>query len=108
MRAFLSVQHLCVPIAFAVVALIGCTTAGCAFHSGVTIVGGGEFIITKQAVSGFSETGEMRKDSLVEASRFCSSKLKDLRIIGLKETQPPYSPGNYPHIELRFECDPSR
>lgn len=60
MRAFLSVQRLCVSIAFAVVALIGCTAAGCAFHPGVTTVGGGEFVISPASWSGMSRPRAQR------------------------------------------------
>lgn len=88
--------------------LVGCAIGGCASSSEIVSTGDGLFIVSRQANNGFSEIGEMRKELLIEASRFCSSKQKDLRITGLRQTPPPYSTDNAPYVELTFACDHPR
>ena len=76
----------------------------CATDSGVVPAGENMFVITKQAASGFSGMGNLKAETLTEASTFCSKTGKVIKIVDSQESQPPYVFGNFPRIELTFQC----
>ena len=78
--------------------------AGCASDSGVIDQGGGTYFVSKQAATGFSGLGNLRANVTTEARQFCARTGKELRVLNINETQPPYLLGNYPRVELEFAC----
>ena len=77
----------------------------CAYNSGVVSMGNGEYIVSKQAASGFTGIAKLRVDARAEASIFCTGLGKRLRILQSNDTQPPYILGNFPRAEISFVCD---
>ena len=84
-----------------ILALISCAT-----DSGVVQVGKDTFFITKQAASGFSGMGDLKAEALQEAYDKCSKTGESVKIVKSEESQPPYIFGNFPRIELTFNCVP--
>lgn len=76
----------------------------CASNSGVIPTGNGNFIISKQAATGFPGTGQIKIDALQEASSYCRSQTKELDLIKLDENEGPFIFGKYPRVELYFRC----
>lgn len=77
----------------------------CASNTGIIKIGEGKLFIAKQAATGFPGTGGIKTESLKEASEYCESQNKTLKIIELKENEGPYILGKYPKVELTFTCE---
>jgi len=77
----------------------------CAYNSGVVSMGNGEYIVSKQAASGFTGIAKLQVDARSEAGTFCAGLGKQLRILQTNDTQPPYILGNFPKAEITFVCD---
>lgn len=77
---------------------------GCASNSGIIPLGNETFIISKQAATGFSGTGQIKAVALEEISTECQSRGMAIEIENLKESSPPYLLGNYPTVEITFRC----
>ncbi len=77
---------------------------GCAANSGVVPIGNDEFMISKQAATGFPGTGKIKVDALKEAGQHCSARNKSMEIVLLDETEGPYLFGKYPRVNLTFRC----
>ncbi len=67
-------------------------------------MGSNTFIVTRQAATGFSGAGTLKADAISEASRFCESQGKVLKIVAVTEAQPPYILGNFPKAEVVFKA----
>lgn len=79
--------------------------AGCASHTGVVPLGaGGEYMIAKQHGVALG-LGNLKAEIIQEASVFCRSSNRELRVVSASETKPPYIFGNYPRAEVQFACD---
>lgn len=78
--------------------------AGCASHTGVVDAGGGEYMVARQAATGFPGLGTLKADILTEAAAHCRATGKQMLLTGEKESQPPYIFGNFPRAEIRFRC----
>jgi hypothetical protein len=76
--------------------------AGCAANSGVAPLGGDAFVVTRQAATGFSGSGNLKGEALSEAGQFCAGQ--NLMVTNAKETGPPYVMGNFPKAEVEFMC----
>lgn len=79
--------------------------ASCASNSGIIASGENEYLIAKQAATGFPGTGGIKSDALTEASNYCMAQDKTLNIIELNENEGPFVLGKYPRVELTFSCD---
>ena len=86
--------------------LTALTVTGCAANSGVAPLGGGAFIVTRQAATGFSGSGNLKAEALTEAGQFCAGQNQSLLVTNAKETGPPYVMGNFPKAEVEFLCLP--
>jgi hypothetical protein len=74
--------------------------ASCAAQSDT---GDGSYFISKQAPTESSDMGDLREEVLREALARCGRRL--VVIVEERRTQPPYSRGNYPRIDLTFRCE---
>jgi hypothetical protein len=77
----------------------------CASNTGIIKIGEGKLFIAKQAATGLPGTGGIKTEALKEASEYCESRNKPLKIIELKENEGPYILGKYPRVELTFICE---
>lgn len=94
-------------LAEAVAATAFLTVAGCASNSGVAPLGNGEYVVSRQAATGFSGIGDLEAKTLREADAYCSSKGMTMTAMNTNESKPPYIFGNFPRVEVRFRCVPS-
>ena len=78
--------------------------AGCAANSGVAPLGSDTFVVSRQAATGFSGSGNLKAEALTEAAQYCSSQSKSLLVVNTKEAAPPYVMGNFPKAEVEFMC----
>lgn len=78
--------------------------ASCAANSGVAPLGGDAFVVTRQAATGFSGSGNLKGEALSEAGQYCAGQNKSLMVTNAKETGPPYVMGNFPKAEVEFMC----
>lgn len=85
-----------------VVALI--LVAGCASQSGIAPMGGGMYVASKQAATGFPGLGNLKAEVLRESDKFCAERKQDFLVVSTTETRPPYIAGNYPRAEVQFRC----
>lgn len=78
--------------------------AGCASAPPIVSMGSGEYLITRQAATGFSGIGDLKVETIREAGAHCVSQGKSVKVIQTGESQPPFVLGNYPRVEVRFTC----
>jgi len=78
--------------------------AGCAVNTGVVNIGPERFMVSRQAATGLGGMGTLRVDAMKDGTKQCESEGKTMRVIEAHESQPPYIFGNYPRIDLTFEC----
>ena len=79
--------------------------SSCAYNSGVVALGNDNFLVTKQAATGFTGMGNLKARAIGEANNFCASKKKVANIISTKDAEPPYILANYPRTEITFSCE---
>ena len=90
--------------AFTITAATAVLLTACASHTGVVPMGKDTFLIAKQQATGFPGLGNMKAEIIAEASRHCTSMNKEVQVVSMQETQPPYILGNYPRSEVQFMC----
>lgn len=78
--------------------------AGCATNSGVIPIGRDTYMVTRQAATGFSGSGNLKAEAFQEANQFCSSQNRSLQVVSTAEAKPPFILGNYPKAEVQFMC----
>ncbi len=78
--------------------------AGCASNSGVVQIGQDTFMVSRQAATGFSGSGDLKAETFREANQYCASQNKSLQVVSTSEAKPPYIFGNFPKAELQFMC----
>lgn len=78
--------------------------AGCASNSGVAPIGQDTYMVSRQAATGFSGSGDLKVKALREASQFCEKQGKKLQVVSTSEAQPPYILTNFPKAEVQFMC----
>ena len=61
-------------------------------------------MVSRQAASGFSGSGNLKADALREANQYCASLNKSLQVVSTQEATPPYILGNFPKAEVQFMC----
>jgi hypothetical protein len=84
---------------------ISLVIVSCASNTGVVQIGEDKLFIAKQAATGFPGTGGIKTEAIKEASKYCTSKNKTLKILELKENEGPYVLGKYPRVEITFLCE---
>jgi hypothetical protein len=83
-----------------VVVLVG----GCAANSGVVPIGQDTYMVSRQAATGFSGSGNLKAEAFQEANEFCVSQGKLIQVVSTSEARPPYVVGNFPKAEIQFMC----
>jgi hypothetical protein len=78
--------------------------AGCASNSGVVPIGLDTFMVSRQAATGFTGTGNLKAEAFREANQYCASQNKSLQVVNTSEAKPPYILGNFPKAEVQFMC----
>lgn len=109
-------------------ALLACVITGCSVTGGVvstsssksefddavykgqkTVVNekavtGETFRLFNQGATGFTSNSANREDALYRAGEFCQRKSKEIRVLTETSSTPPYILGNFPRVEVVFEC----
>ena len=67
-------------------------------------MGQGNFLVSRQAATGFSGSGNLKADALREANQYCAGQQKELNVVTTYEAEPPFLLGNFPKVELQFTC----
>ena len=88
---------------FALVGLAAVLT-GCAATSSIAPMGGDQFMLSKQAATGFPGLGNLKAEVLTDANAHCVKAGKTMQVVNTSESQPPYIFGNYPRAEVQFAC----
>ncbi len=78
--------------------------SGCASNSGVVQIGKDTYMVSRQAATGFSGSGDLKAKALREGSRFCEKQGKKLQVVSTEEASPPYILTNFPKAEVQFMC----
>ncbi len=63
-----------------------------------------QFRIFHHAATGFVSVGTIRNSAETRATEFCKRKNKSLNVVQETTSTPPHILGNFPRIELIFEC----
>ncbi|MEP6883957.1 MAG: SHOCT domain-containing protein [Gammaproteobacteria bacterium] len=66
--------------------------------------GNTEFRVFRQAATGFVSMQSVRSDAEQSATAFCDRKAKVMNPLRETVAKPPYILGNFPRIEIIFEC----
>ena len=82
----------------------GALLCGCAANSGVISTGQNTFVVSRQAATGFSGSGNLKAEALSEASQYCTNQQKSVSVVNVREAQPPFLWGNFPKAEVQFTC----
>lgn len=76
----------------------------CAVNSGVVQLGNDNYMVSRQAATGFSGLGKLKAEAMKEAHNTCQKTGKTVEIIKTIDSQPPYVLGNFPRTEVYFRC----
>ena len=79
---------------------------GCAANSGVVPMGGGSFMVARQAATGFGGTGNLKAEAIKDASAYCAERGQDFQVTGATQNEGPFVLGKYPRAEVNFRCIP--
>lgn len=95
----------------------GLLLVGCGSNSGVVRVGQDNhsdsgvaqveqdiFKIYKRAATGLVGSESVKSDVLLQASKYCTEKGKQLHVVNVITGSPPYIFGNFPKAEVQFKC----
>lgn len=77
---------------------------GCAANSGMVATGPDSYLVSRQAATGFSGSGNLKAEAISEANQYCSRQGKTVQITNSVEAQPPYILGNFPKSEIQFRA----
>ena len=78
--------------------------AGCASNSGVAPIGPDTYMVSRQAATGFSGSGDLKAEAFREANQYCLSQNKVMQVVNTIEAQPPFLLGNIPKAKVQFMC----
>lgn len=62
------------------------------------------YLVSRQAATGISGSGNLKAEALTEAGQYCATQKRALQVVSMTEAQPPYLVGNYPKAEIQFRC----
>ncbi len=65
---------------------------------------GEKYRVFRQGATGFVAIQTIREGVQTAAAEFCAAKGKVYRRLSETHALPPYIPGNFPRVELVFEC----
>jgi len=78
--------------------------AGCAVDTGVGSLYGDVMTVTRQGAHGLSDPLTVRNGAMTEARGHCTALGREIYVVALQETKPPYLLGNFPRSEVQFLC----
>ena len=87
-----------------IIVLLCIGLCGCAVNSGIVNTGKDTYMVSRQAATGFSGSGNLKSKALQEAKEFCEKQGKNMKILSTSESKPPYVFGNFPKAEVQFMC----
>ena len=61
-------------------------------------------MVSRQAATGFSGSGNLKAEAFAEANQYCANQNKALQVVSTQEAQPPFIFGNFPKAEVQFMC----
>lgn len=67
-------------------------------------MGQDNFMVSHQAATGFSGSGNLKADAFREANQYCTDQMMDMKVISAHEAEPPFLLGNFPKAEVQFKC----
>jgi hypothetical protein len=76
----------------------------CAMQNGVVALDGGRFVIVKEQAYGFADPQVMKTEVSAQAARHCVDMGKEMELLSLTATEPPYILGNFPRARIEFTC----
>jgi hypothetical protein len=76
----------------------------CATNSGVAPMGPDTYVVSRQAATGFSGSGDLKAEALRESNQYCLTQRKEMHVVNITEAQPPFIFGNFPRAEVQFKC----
>ena len=88
-------------VMLALLALGGCATT----ISGIEPVGQDAFLITAQAGAGVQQMGTLKADVMSDANVYCDMRGKVVKVLEVRESQPPHVLGTVPRVVLKFTCE---
>ena len=110
-------------VAFSIMTLIGCSSAGsiqstassdsefegAVFDGELTVVneptpGVDSHRVFHQAATGFVSVQSIRQTAEKRVDDFCSREGRLVRVLSERTSKPPHILGNFPRIEIEFEC----
>ena len=94
-------KYFTIPLA---IATLSTGLSGCASNPGVASLGGDQYMISRQAASGFHGLGPLKVEAMREAGAHCVAIGKELNDATSSDSQPPYILGNFPRTEVIFTC----
>lgn len=77
---------------------------GCATNSGIVELGGNQFMLARQAATGFNSTSALQAEVMRDAAMHCKAMGKTFKVLSEGRTTGMPILGNFPHAEVRFEC----
>jgi len=77
---------------------------GCATNSGIVELGNNQFMLARQAATGFNSTSQLQAEVMRDAAMHCKAMGKNFKVLSEGRTTGLPILGNFPHAEVRFEC----
>ena len=78
--------------------------AGCATNSGIVDLGGNQYMLARQASTGFDSTSKLQAEVMRDAADHCRVQGKTMTVESEGRTTGAPILGNFPHAEVRFKC----
>jgi hypothetical protein len=72
--------------------------------TGTAAPGGEAYRVFIQGATGFVSIQSVRDDAETRAKEFCANKGKEIESLSETTAKPPYILGNFPRIEIVFDC----
>jgi hypothetical protein len=85
-------------------AFAGAVYKGTTVATGTPTPGNEAYRVFVQGATGFVSTGSVRDDAEQRAKDFCDRKGKAVESLSETTADPPYILGNFPRIEIVFDC----
>ena len=76
--------------------------AACAANTGIVPIGEDPNMVSRQAATGFSGSGNLKVEAFQEANQFCVSMAKKLQVVSAHEAAPSFIFGNFPKAKVKF------
>lgn len=77
---------------------------GCATDSGIVDLGGDQYMLARQASTGFDSTSKLQSEVMRDAANHCRVQGKTMTVESEGRTTGAPILGNFPHAEVRFKC----